>query len=508
MGTVAPYGISAHASRAPDKPALVLGDRVRTYGELDERSTRLAHALRSCGVHEGDRVAALLPNGFEFFEVGVAASKLSAVVIPVNWHLKHEELTWILADSAASVLVADESLSGAYTPALAALPGCRLLTVGAAGVYEDVIAAAAGAEPMEAGASAAPMFYTSGTTGRPKGVVHAGLDAERAQAAQIGLVQLWGVRDEDVYALSGPAYHAGPGGYANTALFAGGTVVILESWDARGWLALVDRHRVTWSFMVPAHFIRILEVPDAERGSFDLSSLRLIIHGAAPCPVEVKRRVMEALAPAEIWELYGMSEGGATRISPDEWRRRPGSVGTPWPGVEVTIRDRDGAPLAAGATGLIHVRPAGGARFRYHNDDAKTADAWRDGAFTVGDVGHVDDDGYLYVTDRATDMVIRGGVNVYPREIEEVLYSHPSIVDCAVFGVPDERMGEELVAMVEVRAPVDPAELQAHCGAHLASFKCPRTVEVVETLPRDPNGKVLKRVLRDRARRQMRHGEA
>jgi long-chain acyl-CoA synthetase len=250
--------------------------------------------------------------------------------------------------------------------------------------------------------------------------------------------------------------------------------------------------------MVPSHFVRLLEVPEPERRRRDLSSLRLVVHGAAPCPIGVKRRIMDALAPAEIWELYGASEGGATRISPREWLEHPGSVGLPWPGVSVRILDPDGRQQPAGATGLVYIAPPGGARFRYHNDAAKTAGAWRDDAFTVGDVGHLDEDGYLYITDRASDMVIRGGVNVYPREAEEVLYAHPAVVDCAVFGVPDRVLGERLKAVVEVRAPgVTAAELIAHCRTSLAGFKCPEIVEIVETLPRDPNGKVRKRLLRD-----------
>ncbi|MBA3304045.1 MAG: AMP-binding protein, partial [Acidimicrobiia bacterium] len=230
---------------------------------------------------------------------------------------------------------------------------------------------------------------------------------------------------------------------------------------------------------------------------YDLSSLRLVIHAGAPCPTPVKEGILDALAGAEVWELYGMSEGGATRISPGEWRAHPGSVGRPWPGVEVRILDAGGNRLAPGTDGLIYVTAPGGAGFAYHDDPAKTAAAWRDDAFTVGDVGHVDADGWLYVTDRASDMVIRDGVNIYPREVEEVLHAHPDVVDCAVFGIPDPRHGEAVTAVVEVRGPVEPEALQAHCRARLADFKCPEIVELVATLPRDPNGKVMKRHLRE-----------
>jgi long-chain acyl-CoA synthetase len=257
--------------------------------------------------------------------------------------------------------------------------------------------------------------------------------------------------------------------------------------------------------MTPAHFIRILEVPEAERAQFDLSSLRLIVHGGAPCPVPVKRRIIDALPATEIWELYGASEGGATRISPQEWLQRPGTVGVPWPGVEVRILDAGGRALPPGEAGLVYVAPAGGARFHYHDDPDKTSQAWRDDAFTVGDIGYLDDDGYLFLTDRASDMVIRGGVNIYPREIEDVLHTHPAVVDCAVFGVPDDRYGEALKAVVELRSPASADDLRSHVAQTLADYKVPKHVEVVDELPRLPNGKVMKRMLREQAWAEQEH---
>ncbi len=495
-------GIADWVAATPDKPAVVCGDEVRTFGALDDRAERLAAALAERGVGAGDRVAVLLPNSIEFVEAWLAAAKLGAQVVLVNWHLKSDELAYILEDSQARVLVAHADLRAQYEGALAqqmngAGSSCTAIVVG--DDYEQVIdGAVVDGVRHEVAVLAAPVFYTSGTTGRPKGVVHPGMAHEgAARFSMDAQVALWDWTEDDVNVMAGPAYHAGPGGYLMTALYVGATTVILPRFDAREWLRAVERHRATISFMVPAHFIRILEVPEDERSAFDLSSLRKIVHGAAPCPVSVKRGIIDALAPGEVWELYGASEGGATRIGPDEWLAHPGSVGLPWPGTEVHILDEDGAPRPVGEPGLVYITPTGGAQFHYHEDAEKTEGSRRDGAFTVGDVGYVDEDGYLYLTDRANDMVIRGGVNVYPREIEDVLHEHPAVVDCAVFGVPDERLGEQLKAVVEVRSATGPDELAQWCRDRLADFKVPAYVEIVPELPRHPNGKVLKRHLRD-----------
>jgi long-chain acyl-CoA synthetase len=493
-------GITEWARAEPDKAALVLGDEVRTFGDLDERTNRLASFLAGVGIAQGDPVGIMLPNSVEFFEVGVAAGKLDGLMLTINWHLKSDELAFILGDSGAKVLFVHADLTEHLERAFAEAPDCRVVVVGGTGDdgYEAVLSAQSDATPREADTTATPMIYTSGTTGRPKGVVHSYMASrEITRMAMQGQVDLWQWSPGDIHLLAGPAYHAGPTGWTMTALFAGATTIIMPEWDAREWLRLVERHRVTRGFMVPAHFIRILEVPEEVVGRHDLSSLELIVHAGAPCPTSVKRRFIETFPHVEISELYGASEGGASRITAKEWLERPGSVGQPWPGVEVRILDEDGRELPAGEQGLVYVKPAFDVKFHYHGDESKTEQAWRDEAFTVGDIGYLDEDGYLYLTDRASDMVIRGGVNIYPREIEEVLHTHPQVVDCAVFGVPDERSGEELKALVETREHTETESLDSHLRERLADYKVPRHIELVDTLPRDPNGKVLKRVLRD-----------
>lgn len=495
-----------------DHAAVLSDDRAVSYGELDERADRLAEvlasglghstqagALESPGLAEGDRLAVMLPNSVEFFDCMAATAKLATSALNLNWHLRADEVAWILDDSGARALVTDVDLRDQ----VAAVVRDRHLPVLWVGDdYDDRLAAASGAPRPYRWPCAWPVIYTSGTSGRPKGVVHGAVgDPAVMEMTYDGLAALWGYRPDDVHLAAGPLYHAGPWGYANLTMYVGGSVVLMDGWDARSFLAQIERHRVTTTFLTPAHFIRLLEVPEAERAAYDLSSLRHVIHAGAPCPPTIKAAIIDAIPDAEIWELYGMSEGGATRVDAADWTAHPGTVGQPWPGVEIRILDpATHEPLATGQDGLIYVKPARG-RFEYHNDPAKTADTWRADAFSVGDIGHVDHEGWLYLTDRASDLIIRAGVNVYPREIEDVLYLHPAVVDCAVYGIPHDRDGEHPVAVVELRPgqPVGPAELDQWCRQRLDPYKCPDTFETVETLPRDPNGKVLKRLLRDAA---------
>jgi len=489
-------GLLAQAKLRPEHLALRLGDESRTYAELDDRARRGAHVLAGLGVRRGDRVAIMLPNSIEFFEATHAVGRLGAIVVPVNVHFKADEAGWIVQDSGAAAVVVAEPLAGALTDA-ADVPR---VVVGPNGDYEAKLAGAPPTGEVDDPGDGWPtvMAYTSGTTGRPKGVA-IGEDDFRRRAAGVAMSgERWEFGPDEVHLLVGPMYHMGPLYWGQTHVAIGGTVVIMSKWDAEEALRLVERWRVTNTHMVPANFTRILELPEAVRSKYDLSSLRLIVHAAAPCPVPLKRAFMDFVGADKVWEYYGASEGGGTVISPEEWLEHPGSVGRPFPGNEFAILDDDGNELPPGEVGTVYTKPAMSS-FRYHNDDEKTAASHRGEWFTVGDAGYLDADGYLFLTDRKSDMVISGGVNIYPREIEDVLHRHPEIVDCAVLGVPDERWGEVLYAVVQRTAgsSLDADAVVAYVREHMAEYKRPRIVEFVDELPRDPNGKVRKPKLRE-----------
>jgi long-chain acyl-CoA synthetase len=495
--------IAGHAASRPEHAAIICADVVRSYAELDENANRLARVLATRGVARDERVAVMLPNSIEWFEVTVAIARLGAQLVPVNWHLKPDELAWILSDSDARVLLTHGDLASVAAAAVTAVPACSLLTVG--DDFEAALAAEP-AEPLAGAGSPAPaiMLYTSGTTGRPKGVMHQRDTTTRSRTV---LSDLWGYNPADVHLLVGPAYHGAPWSMAFTHLTLGATLVVMPRWNAASFLELVARHRVTNTFMVPTHFSRLLELPDDVLASRDFSSLRLVLHSAAACPIAVKRSAIEMFAPTPVWEFYGFSEGGRlTRIGPDEWLTHPGSVGRPIDGVQIVILDDAGAELPSGSIGWIYAVPAHGDRFVYRgNPEATAAVTARTSVgdtVTGGDIGYLDPDGYLFITDRSAELVVRGGVNIYPSESEHVLHEHPAVVDCAAFGVPDDVYGEHLVALVELNegAIVTPDELLAHCRARLSEFKCPEEIRIVDALPRDPNGKVRKADLRQEAR--------
>jgi long-chain acyl-CoA synthetase len=480
------------AQADPGRVALVSGTRRITFRELDAWANQVARALADVGVGHGGRVAVMLHNIPELFGVWNGAARLGALIVPISYRAVTSEVSYLVSDSEATVLIYDDK--EVVDPALSELPGLRAAWhIGDADLWRF-----ADTPPTDdfLGAAVVTMNYTSGTTGRPKGIERP-LPQVAKEYPPNSFADFWGFSADDVHLLCGPAYHTAPGSYAQMHLGEGASVVIMERFTAEACLGLIETERITTSHMVPANFVRIL---DAEWSNYDLSSARKILHAAAPCPPAVKRRILEVFPPGSVWEYYGMSEGMATVISPEEWLRKPGSVGRSFPGIQLTIRDDIGQAVPPGTTGLVYVSTMQGVpKFQYHNAPDKTAEAWQGDFFTVGDLGWLDDDGYLFLADRRVDLILRGGVNIYPAEVEDALATHPDVVDSAVFGLPDEQLGQRVHAIVELRtgATRDVQTLTDHLRGQLSDYKLPTSVEFVDALPREPNGKVRKRELRD-----------
>src|SRR5579872_2415004 len=496
------------ATRRPDAPAIVMGSgAVVSYGELEDGTNRLAQLLRHYGLHTGDHVAILMENNATYLEVAWAAQRSGLYYTALNSHLRSAEVQYILDDCGATALVASPAVAEAVDGLDLSRIGLRLAVGGALPGFEpyEHAVAAFPPEPVPAEQEGREMLYSSGTTGRPKGVRKAlpatALGDRTAAPVQIAKgMSASGAGPGAVYLSPAPLYHSAPLVYCTSMLRLGATVVVMEHFDAQRCLELIERHRVTHAQFVPTMFARILQLPDDVRTRYDLSSLRYVVHAAAPCPPAVKKRMLDWWGPI-IHEYYaGTEDIGSTWITAPEWLAHPGSVGRPLNPVHIV--GPDGEEVAVGEEGTVYFE--GGRPFEYHNDPDKTASVtnargWR----TLGDVGRVDADGYLYLTDRQAHMIIAGGVNIYPQEAENVLSSHPAVADVAVVGVPDPDMGEAVKAVVQ---PVDPdaagdalaTELIAFCREHLATYKCPRTVDFVAELPRDPNGKLYKRVLKER----------
>jgi long-chain acyl-CoA synthetase len=501
------------ADERGDQVALVDEFNTRTYAEVNARVNRLVHGVRSAGLRVGDVAGVLTGNRAEFFEITSALSHTGVTFVPINWHFTTDEVAYILEDSGASAIFADHEFVDLAAASSERVDAVRTKVVfGGAGPdgfvdYEELVASGDPSEPADQSAGFV-MFYTSGTTGRPKGVRSSLVEIggpvgaiEFSVEAFAGLLQM----PRDGAALvNSPVYHAGPYLLSVVPSFVGNRLVIRRKFDPAETLQLIDEQQVTIVYAVPTQFVRLLRLPDDVKQAFDGSSLKYVFHTAAPCPRDVKRQMIEWWGPV-IFEYYGATEGAGsgTAITSEEWLERPGSVGKPLPTCEVLILDDGGNQLGPDEIGHIYLKSLLGTDFEYHNAPEKTAESHLEpGVYTYGDIGYLDDDGFLFLSDRKIDMIISGGVNIYPAEIEAELLNHPAVRDVAVFGVPNEEFGEEVKAVIQPMEGVEPSdelarELVAHCREHLAGYKCPRSVDFVEDFPRTETGKLQKRLLRD-----------
>jgi len=481
-----------------------------TWREFDERQNRLLHALRGLGLGVGDTVALLGGNRHEWVEVLAVGGSLGLVTVPINWHFSADEVSYILENSGAAALVADvEFADNAAAAAEQAGVPIRISFGGSIDGFtdfEELVAAGDPAEPDDQ-AAGATMFYTSGTTGRPKGVRSTlqavGGDPVAAVDQLNGLMTLYKIPAEGVVLCNAPLYHAGPLAACLIPFVLGAQLVLRRKWDAAETLSLIDQHEVTGYYAVPTHFTRLLRLPEETRAAFSGQSLKSVLHTAAPCPREVKRQMIEWWGPV-ITELYGASEGAGTGavVTSEEWLQKPGTVGIAIPTTEILILGEGGERLGSGEVGQIYLRSLFGIDFEYLGDEEKTKGAHLEpSVFSFGDIGYLDEDGYLFLSDRKIDMIISAGVNIYPAEIESTIFSHPAVADVGVFGIPNEEFGEEVKAAVELVPGSDEgtveAELRQLCREHLAGYMVPRSFEFGE-LPRTETGKLPKRVRRDR----------
>jgi long-chain acyl-CoA synthetase len=494
------------ADSAAHRPAVIMAGsgRVVAFGELEDRSARIAAALHRLGLEAGDVVALLTDNAAEAFEVYWAAIRSGLYITVVNWRLAPSEVAYILHDSGAKVLIASASAGSVVSDVVDRLPELNNRYVFGHRVdgYLPYAQLLSSSTPRVTGRPrGAEMLYSSGTTGRPKGIKTAQLAADAVDPFQMVMTNVFGLTGQDVYLSPAPIYHAAPLKWSCGMQALGATVVIMERFDAEAALAAIAARHITVTQMVPTMFVRMLQLPKATRDKYDLSSLRTVVHAGAPCPPEVKDAMIDWWGTILV-EYYGATEGhGSTVITSSEWLQKRGSVGRAVVGI-VRICDDDGNTLPAGQLGTIYFE-RDSTPFEYHNDPEKTAAARHpahDNWSTVGDIGYLDDDGYLYVTDRRSFMIISGGVNIYPQEVENVLALHPCVLDVAVIGVPDAEMGEQVKAVVQLKHGIEPSDELAlqiitYVRERLAHFKAPRSVDFVERLPRTETGKLVKREL-------------
>ena len=502
--------IRPHARALPDKPAVILhpSGTVVTFGELEARANRLAHQFRAAGLREGDAVAILMENNEHLHAVMWAARRSGLYYVPINTHLTAAEAAYIVDNSSAKAIIGSAALrevcAGLADHLPGGLPDLLLIADGSLQGWQRYPECVAGQpdSPIEDEVEGDLLQYSSGTTGRPKGIKRElpHVPPSEAPGMMSALVGFW-MDPDTVYLSPAPLYHTAPSVWSMTVQAAGLTTVVLEKFDPEQTLDAIQRYRVTHGQFVPAMFVRMLKLPESVRKSYDLSSLKRVMHAAAPCPVEIKKQMIDWWGPI-VDEYYASSEAiGSTLITAEDWLTHPGSVGRPMTGA-LHILDENGNELPPGQPGEIYFE--GGYSFEYLNDPAKTAGS-RDqhGWMTVGDIGYLDGEGYLYLTDRRHHMIISGGVNIYPQETENLLVTHPKVLDAAVFGVPDDEMGQRVMAAVQTVDPADATdqfaeELSSWLRDRLSHFKCPRTIAFEQALPRTDTGKLYKNELVDK----------
>ena len=506
---MATYGFWKLAQEEPSHLAVVEPDgREISAGELLANANKVVHGLRALGLKPGDTIAAMLTNEVAMLELYLAATQAGWYITPINSHLTGHEVAYIVKDCDAKAIFCSARTTEACRLAADATDfpeNARFATVPTKDFrdYADLKKGQPDTTPADRKAGAS-MTYTSGTTGQPKGVRRPLFDVAPEAVAEPNamFLMLFGItpKDNGVHLVGAPLYHTAVLNFATNHLHFGHTLVLMDKWTPEGTLERIAKYRVTTSHMVPTQFRRLLALPADVKAKADLSSLRHVIHSAAPCPIDVKRQMIEWWGNT-IYEYYAASEGGGTTATPQEWLTHPGTVGKAWPISQLKIVKDDGEPCAPREVGTVYMS-MGQHKFEYHKDKKKTDSTWKDGFFTVGDAGYLDEEGFLYLCDRKSDMIISGGVNIYPAEIESVLVIHPKIRDVAVFGIPDDDWGEHVKAVVEPATGIEPSqelvdEILAFCKERLASFKIPRSIDFTQALPRDPNGKLYKRKLRD-----------
>ncbi|GAB4658117.1 acyl-CoA synthetase [Mycobacterium avium] len=500
-----------YATSAPSRPAVIMAEsgQALTYRELDENSARLASALHSVGLRKGDVIAMLSDNAVEAFEIYWAAIRSGLYITAINWHLAAEEAAYILRDSGARVLIASAGVAELAEQLTGLVPDLkhRYAFGGAVAGYAPYRELLAPAPRLKEQPRGSEMLYSSGTTGRPKGIKPRLLPIQVDEPGDplVGLLaHAFKICADDVYLSPAPIYHTAPLKWCAGVQALGGTVVLMERFDAEKALAAIEKYKTTVMQVVPTMFVRMLQLSEAVRAGYDVSSLRLAVHAAAPCAPDVKDAMIDWWGPILV-EYYGATEQhGTTVITTAEWQKKRGSVGRAALGV-LHICDDDGRELSAGEVGTVYFE-RDVAPFEYHNDPEKTASSRHpvfDNWSTVGDIGYVDEDGYLFLTDRKAFVIISGGVNIYPQEVENVLTLHPKVFDVAVIGVPDPEMGEQVKAVIQLRSGTTPSdqladEIIAYVRERIAHYKAPRSVDFVDDLPRTATGKLMKRTLKAR----------